>query len=65
MNIAHDMGMRSIAFPMIGTGLLAYPALEVLKAFVDACSLFRERDSPLQRVAIVVWKHSSEETQEV
>ena len=63
MNITHDMGLRSIAFPFIGTGVLKYPPLEVMKALLDASSLFREKDSPLKTVYIVVWEqdHKTEQ----
>lgn len=53
--ITHDMGLSSIAFPLIGAGRNAYPAIEVVKAILDACSLFRQKDSPLKKVVIVVW----------
>lgn len=59
MNITHDISLRSIAFPFIGTGVLKYPPLEVMKALIDACSLFREKDSPLKTVYIVVWDQDS------
>ena len=57
------MGLRSIAFSFIGTGVLKYPPLEVMKALLDASSLFREKDSPLKTVYIVVWEqdHKTEQ----
>lgn len=51
------MGIGSIAFPLIGAGRLGYPEMDVIKALVDACSLFREKDSKLKTVSIVVWKY--------
>ena len=57
------MGLRSIAFPFIGTGILQYPPLEVMKALLDASSLFREKDSPLKTVYIVVWEEDDEAEQ--
>lgn len=56
LNIAHDMGLKSIAFPMIGSGRLRYSAKKVLEAFLDACSLFRMKDSSLKKVVMLVWK---------
>ena len=59
--ITHDMGLTSIAFPLIGAGLNKYPPLTVIEAILDACSLFRQKNSPLKEVVIVIWdkdKHS-------
>ena len=53
--ITHDMGLESLAFPLIWSGLNMYPAVEIIKAILDACSLFRQRDSPLKKVVIVIW----------
>ena len=53
--ITHDMDLVSIAFPLIGSGLNEYPAVEVIKAILDACSLFRQPNSPLKKVVIVIW----------
>lgn len=65
LNIAHDLVRDSIAFPMVGAGLLAYPPIEVVvKALIDACSLLREKDSPLKNVTLVIWKNDVE-TQKV
>ena len=50
--ITHDIGLESIAFPLIGSGLNMYPAVEVIKAILYACSLFRQRDSPLKRSSL-------------
>ena len=55
--ITHDMGLSPIAFPLIGAGANNYPALEVIKAIIDACSLFRQKRSPLKKVVIAVWEH--------
>ena len=54
--ILHDLGMTSIAFPLIGAGVNNYPGMEVVKSILDTCSLFRHKGSPLKRVVIVVWK---------
>ena len=45
--IAHDMGLTSVAFPLIGTGANSYPTMEVVQAMLDACSFFRQKGSPL------------------
>ena len=50
--ITHDMGLESLAFPLIWSGLNMYPAVEIIKAILDACSLFRQRDSPLKRSSL-------------
>lgn len=59
LNVAHNMGLKSVAFPLIGAGANNYPPLEVMKAIVDACSLFRQKDTPLKEVVIVVWENDS------
>ena len=59
LNISHDMGMRSVAFPLIGAGANNYPPIEVMKAIVDACSLFRQPGTLLKKVVIVVWENDS------
>lgn len=61
--ITHDMGLSSIAFPLIGAGINKYPATEVIKAILDACSLFRQKVSPLKKIVIVVWKHDHKNQQ--
>ena len=57
--ISHDLGMMSIAFPLIGAGVNNYPCMDVVKSILDACSLFRHKCSPLKRVVIVVWKNDT------
>ena len=61
--ITHDLGLPSIAFPLIGAGANNYPVLEVIKAIIDACSLFRQKQSPLKKVVIVVWEHDKKNEQ--
>ena len=57
--ISHDLGMTSIAFPLIGAGVNKGPCMEVVESILDACSLFRHKGSPLKRVVIVVWKNDT------
>mgnify|MGYP001799694802 CR=1 FL=1 len=59
LNVSHDMGMKSVAFPLIGAGLNNYPPMEVMKAIMDACSLLRQPNTPLRRVVIVVWEKNN------
>ena len=61
--IAHDMGSSSIAFPLIGAGVNKYPPMDVIKAILDACSLFRQKDTMLKRVIVVVWEHDKKNQQ--
>lgn len=56
LNIAHDMGMTSIAFPMIGCGNLGFSPTQVMAAVLDACSLFHMRSSSLVRVDVIVYE---------
>lgn len=37
--------------------------MEVIKAMVDACSLFRQKDSRLKKVVIVVWERDQKNQQ--
>ena len=60
MNIAHDMSLTSIAFPMVGPGRLKFSVQKVLTAFLDACSLFRMKDSTLRKVYMLVWEKDKE-----
>ena len=57
LNVAHDMGMRSMAFPLTGGGNLGFSAQQVMMAMLDACSLFRMKDSPLMQVIVIVYKY--------
>ena len=61
--IAHDMGLTSVAFPLIGTGANSYPIMEVVQAMLDACSFFRQKGSPLKSVVIVVWRNAASKKQ--
>ena len=63
LNITHDLSLTSIAFPFIGTGVLQYPVLDVMKALLDACSLFREKDSTLKTVSMLVWSQDKKTEQ--
>ena len=57
------MGFSSIAFPLIGAGVNKYPPKDVIKAILDACSLFRQKDTALRRVIVVVWEHNKKNQQ--
>ena len=59
LNISHDRGRTSIAFPLIGAGSIGYPALDVIKTIMNACSFFVKKDSPLKEVKIVIHVNDS------
>ena len=61
--IAHDMGFSSTAFPLIGAGVNKYPPMDVIKAILDACSLFSQKDAALKRVIVVVREHDKKNQQ--
>ena len=58
LNISHDKGWKSIAFPLIG-GSIDYPPIKVIKGILNACSFFVKKDSPLKTVRIVIWENDS------
>lgn len=58
LNISHDKGRRSIAFPLIG-GSIGYPPIKVIQGILNACSFFVKKDSPLKTVKIVIWEKDS------
>ena len=45
---------------MVGAGRLKFSVQKVLTAFLDACSLFRMKDSTLRRVYMLVWEKDKE-----
>ena len=61
--ITNDLSLTSIAFPLIGVGLNNYPVLTVIEAILDTCSLFRQENSPLKRVVIVIWEMDKQSQQ--
>ena len=61
--IAHDMGFSSIAFLLIGAGVNKYPPMDVIKAILDACSLFHQKDTALKIVIVEVWENDKKNQQ--
>ena len=54
MNVTYDLGLSSIAIPLIGAGSLEYPLMDIMKALMDACSFYRRYDNQLKRVIMIV-----------